>query len=62
MKNLINLDQINLTELSSLEQREIQGGEEVVTFRDSQGYRWYYTYNDAGTLTNISVARAQCVQ
>ena len=61
MKNLTTLHKINLTELSSLEQREICGGETRISYTDTQGYTWDYTYNDAGELTNISVSRAMCI-
>ncbi len=61
MKNLAQVNQINLTELSFLEQQEIQGGDMTIKFDDDKGYTWYYTYNDKGDLTGIQVVGANCI-
>ncbi len=42
-----NLNEMNLTELSSLELRNFQGGiRETITYTDSKGYEWSYTYDN----------------
>ncbi len=42
-----NLNEMNLTYLSPSEQEEILGGgEEVITFIDSKGFKWTYTYEN----------------
>ena len=56
-----NLNEMNLTELSSLEQRDFQGGTEHVYYRDEYGYTWHYTYNDAGDLTGVCVSQASII-
>ncbi len=56
-----NLNEMNLTELSSVELRNFQGGDTHVYFKDSQGFRWHYTYNDAGALTTVCVAQAMVI-
>lgn len=48
-----NLEEINLEELSSWDKENIQGGDTVVSYTDSQGYSWHYYYNDAGNLTGV---------
>ena len=62
MENLTILHQMNLAELSCLERQEIQGGQDtVITYLDNKGYTWYYTYNESGALTEVSVARSSCI-
>ena len=56
------MSQMNLSELTSSEKFEIQGGDSQVTYRDSQGYDWTYNYNDGGELTSITVSRQMCIQ
>ena len=56
-----NLNEMHLTELSSLELRNFQGGSTTVRFRDDQGYVWYYTYNDAGDLTGVCVTQVSII-
>lgn len=59
MENLTTLRHINLIELSRLEQIEIQGGI-VVSYQDSQGYLWMYSYDLHGDLIGITVTKVQC--
>ena len=56
-----NLNELNLTELSSLELRDFQGGDTHVYFKDDQGYTWHYTYSDAGSLTGICVSQGSVI-
>lgn len=60
MENLINSLE-NLNELSGTDLLNINGGNETVSFTDSKGYTWDYTYNDSGGLVGIYVHRNQCI-
>lgn len=46
---------MDVTELSGNEMRSIEGGDSYVTFTDSQGYNWVYTYSDRGNLVSACV-------
>ena len=62
MENLTTLHKINLTELSWLEQQEIQGGQTTtITYTDAQGYDWDYTYNERDELIGVTVSRTSCI-
>lgn len=55
------LHQMNLTELSSLEQQEIQGGDTMVSYEDPKGYLWMYYYKSNGDLYKVTVTAIQCI-
>lgn len=61
MKNIESIDQLNVSSLSNAELQEIRGGDEWVSYRDSQGYSWLYHYNNAGDLVSVTVTGSNCV-
>ena len=57
-----NLNEMNLTELSCFEIRNIQGGDEYVYYNDPHGYTWQYRYNDNGNLIGVCVYQSMQIQ
>lgn len=56
-----NLNEMNLTELSSLEQRDFQGGDTYVYYTDTKGYVWTYRYDNADNLVGVCVTKTMAI-